>query len=331
MNTLDDIAKEYNVNFIVVHKEYKAYETEIVSIFNSGNIKEGITEPCVLYCTGLYYSIHHMYELAVKYYLMAIELGNIGAMHDLACYYQTVENNYELAVKYYLMAADRGHNGAINNLAYYYQTVENNHELAVKYYLIAADRGHNGAINNLAYYYQTVENNYELAVKYYLMGADKGNSAAMNNLAYYYYKIEKNYELAIKYCLKAINAGFYKHISYWLSAICDIKILNSELQALFIECYHKVPGKFDSVIKTLEHSTTIHIYNLIGKECQCQACTLEYKKTHLAKMDTCEICMGDAETVCIPYNMPDVCRHFTCVDCHIKLSALKSNCPFCRL
>jgi TPR repeat protein len=52
-------------------------------------------------------AIHYEYngniELAIKYYLMAIEKGNSIAMNSLAIYYKN-DGNIELAVKYYIMA-----------------------------------------------------------------------------------------------------------------------------------------------------------------------------------------------------------------------------------
>ena len=48
------------------------------------------------------------YELAKKYYVMAIECGNSDSMNNLGHYYATIDKNYELAKKYYVMAIDGG-------------------------------------------------------------------------------------------------------------------------------------------------------------------------------------------------------------------------------
>jgi TPR repeat protein len=57
-------------------------------------------------------------------------------MNNLAFYYEHGEKNYELAKKYYLMAIDKGNTSAIFNLIVYYINVEKNYDLAKKYYLM---------------------------------------------------------------------------------------------------------------------------------------------------------------------------------------------------
>lgn len=56
------------------------------------------------------------YELAKKYFLIAIEKGHCIAMNILGDYYYNMVKNYELVKKYYLMAIDNGYTGTTNNL-----------------------------------------------------------------------------------------------------------------------------------------------------------------------------------------------------------------------
>lgn len=44
------------------------------------------------------------YDVMKKYYLMAIDLGNIHAMNNLGVYYHVIEKNYESAKYCYSMA-----------------------------------------------------------------------------------------------------------------------------------------------------------------------------------------------------------------------------------
>ena len=67
------------------------------------------------------------------------------------------------------MAIQKGHIGAMNNLAYYYQYIEKNYTEMKKYYHMAIDNGQIMAAYNLGYYYETVEKNYKLMKEYYLM------------------------------------------------------------------------------------------------------------------------------------------------------------------
>ena len=48
---------------------------------------------------------------------MAIELGHSKSMYNLAIYYEQIEKNYPLAIKYYLMAIELGHSDAMNYLS----------------------------------------------------------------------------------------------------------------------------------------------------------------------------------------------------------------------
>ena len=45
-----------------------------------------------------------------KYYLMAIERGNVEAMNNLGYYHQKITKNYDEMIKYYKMAMDKGNN-----------------------------------------------------------------------------------------------------------------------------------------------------------------------------------------------------------------------------
>ena len=60
-------------------------------------------------------------------------------MTNLANYYQDVEKDYALMKKYYLMAIDLGNLLAMNNLANYYQYAEKDYALMKKYYLMAIE------------------------------------------------------------------------------------------------------------------------------------------------------------------------------------------------
>ena len=140
---------------------------------------------------------------AEKYYLMAIDKGDVDALYNLALLYQNNKQTTE-AEKYYLMAIDKGDVNALNNLAFLYvdnkQTAE-----AEKYYLMAIDKGDVGAMYNLALLYQNNKQTTE-AEKYYLMAIDKGHVKALYNLAWLYHNNNQTTE-AEKYYLMAIDKG----------------------------------------------------------------------------------------------------------------------------
>ena len=53
-----------------------------------------------------------------QYYLMAVNKGNIDAMHNLGHHNENEEPNDELMKKYYLMAIDKDNDTAKHNLEY---------------------------------------------------------------------------------------------------------------------------------------------------------------------------------------------------------------------
>ena len=155
----------------------------------------------------LYHTEIKDYKKAEKYYLMAVDKGNIDAMNFLAILYKAEFKDYKKAEKYFLIAVDKGNVTAINNLAILYHTEIKDYLKAEKYYLIAVDKGNVPAINNLAILYHTEIKDYLKAEKYYLMAVDKGNIGAMFNLANLYAKKINNYPKAEEYFRMAIEKG----------------------------------------------------------------------------------------------------------------------------
>jgi len=66
---------------------------------------------------------------------MAIELGNVDSMYELANFYQE-NNDYQHAESYYLMASERKHGSSQIKLARHYQQAGDLIKM-VKYYLLA--------------------------------------------------------------------------------------------------------------------------------------------------------------------------------------------------
>jgi tetratricopeptide (TPR) repeat protein len=143
------------------------------------------------------------YSIAEKYYLLAIDKGNVYAFNHLAILYKNTGKINE-AEKYYLLAIDKGHVDALNNLAILYKNMGRKDD-AEKYYLLAIEKGNIGALNNLANLYSDLGRNDE-AEKYYLVAIEKGIVDALYDLALHY-KDMSRYDEAEKYFLLAIEKG----------------------------------------------------------------------------------------------------------------------------
>ena len=101
--------------------------------YNMNDIKAdniyNIDDNIYLYDIGLKYYTDKKYDLAKKYYLMAIAKGNTDAMNNLGFYYIDIEDNSYLIKKYLFMAIQKGNTSAMNNLGLYYETREMNYKL----------------------------------------------------------------------------------------------------------------------------------------------------------------------------------------------------------
>jgi TPR repeat protein len=71
---------------------------------------------------ALIYDNQGKYEEAIRFYLMAIEKGNIKAMFNLAMLYEN-QGNDEEAIRFYLMAIEKGDKDAMYNLGCLYMNL----------------------------------------------------------------------------------------------------------------------------------------------------------------------------------------------------------------
>src|SRR5437588_730551 len=87
---------------------------------------------------ALQYHEQKDYDKMMKYYLMAIEKGDINSMHGLGFYYDSIKD-YENMKKYYLMAIKKGDRDSMHNLALYYDNQQDYPNME-KYYLMAIEK-----------------------------------------------------------------------------------------------------------------------------------------------------------------------------------------------
>lgn len=116
---------------------------------------------------------------AKRYYMLAIEKGNVLAMLNIGFLLYN-DGNKEEAIKYYDMAIKNGCKNAIFGLAKLYQD-DGDRNKAIIYYEMALKVGDDDAMNNLGSLYAG-EGNIEEAKKYFRMAIEKGNVVAMRNM-----------------------------------------------------------------------------------------------------------------------------------------------------
>lgn len=120
-----DMQHELQTKFDNIGCEYILIENEnellnIYNLFMKDIIFEPKTALEILYFGIYFQTIKVNFDLAEKYYLLAVEKGNIAAMRILAFFYD-ITNNDELSEKYYLMAIEENDTIAINHLAFFYE------------------------------------------------------------------------------------------------------------------------------------------------------------------------------------------------------------------
>jgi tetratricopeptide (TPR) repeat protein len=155
------------------------------------------------------YLNQNKYDLSIEYNLKGIENNDCLCMKMLGFIYEDIVGNFELAEKYYLMAINNGDKSSYYDLANFYE-INNNLELAEKYLLMAIEYedycindqfGEVQPLFNLALFYQYT-NKLDLAEKFYVILSDFYEDVdSMENLGKLYDKQEKN-DLAEKYYLK---------------------------------------------------------------------------------------------------------------------------------
>ena len=137
---------------------------------------------------------------AEKYYLLAIEAGEMDAYLNLAEMFQDMGDTQAM-LKYYQLAIDKGHAEAMVRLAYHYNEV-GDHDNEKKYILMADDPA---AMFRLGRFYGG-KGDHEKQMLYYKMAVKKEYMPAILRMAEIYYNTA-NYNKMKKYCHMAIDKG----------------------------------------------------------------------------------------------------------------------------
>jgi hypothetical protein len=156
-----------------IAQEYESKKNyDLAKKFYSFSIKKGYSY--AMYRLGFYYHhIEKNFQQAETYYLMGLEKNNFANptiyknIHSFLGDYYYDNNQYDLMKKYYLLAIENKDIGAMLVLASYYQYTEINYELMKKYLLMAIHENSDLAMYRLSKHYYTIKENYEEAIKYY--------------------------------------------------------------------------------------------------------------------------------------------------------------------
>lgn len=150
-------------------------------------IKEYPNDANYLNKLGVVYDEKENYVEAEKYYLKAIEKGNIYAIRNIGKLYFN-QNEYEKAIKYLKEFIEIAEDVNLYSWIGDSYAELQNYEEAKKWYLKALNR--DGYEENKLGITSENEGNQKEAIKWYLKSAEKGNTYAMRNLSVIYYNLE---------------------------------------------------------------------------------------------------------------------------------------------
>jgi TPR repeat protein len=265
----DGVESELPRKYVEISKEIdklteeKKYEEALEKIEEIENEEDGVK----FFFKGYFCKELNKNKEAEKYYLLAIEKGQVNALYNLANLYAD-KKEYKNAEKYYLKAIEKGHFEALNNLAlvyleqgkdkeaevYFLKSIgradlnarynlanlyfkQGKLENAEKYYLEAIEEGHINALNHLANLY-SIQNFNDKAEKFYLQAIEKNNVGALNNLASVNYVLNQKKRDALNY----INR-------YWATNKDLIGLKNVILIEIWNGIFDNLDAKIEQVLK----------------------------------------------------------------------------------
>ena len=289
------MAIEKNNSNALTNLEYSYYKLKKYDKSNKEAIKTGLC----CYDLGLSYYLKKKYELAEKYFLMAIRKDNSDAMNKIGQMY-TQHKKYDLAEKYLLMGIGKNNISSMNNLRFMYY-LQKQYEKAKKYCLMAIEMNNIYAMNTLGNIY-IMQKNYDLAEKYYLIAIKKGEMHSLTSIGCLYQK-ENKYKLAEKYFLMSIEKNNPSGIK-----LLERLYINNILKLYFVLKNAKNINKLiDDKINELKKNENIICY--------------ENNINFLSKIGECPICLETTKLI------PRRCAHFYCYSCFVEIT----KCSICRI
>lgn len=184
--------------------------------------------------------IDENYETAVKYYLMAHELGDCYSLYNLAIHYSKIKD-YINAEKYCLMSIEQylKNTKAMYYLVNYYRYIKINLKNADKYLLMAAENENTDAMYEIASY-NMINKNYVDVEKYLIMAIKYGHHESVSLLQYYYEHVEKNLSKILK-----VYIEHHQIIARWFIIESIKKIWKLSLDSEQYELFTKFLLLFD--------------------------------------------------------------------------------------
>lgn len=133
-----------------------------------------------------YYGIGMCYEKKKDFvhseenYLIAIKMGNVPAMLQMASLYEVEKKNVEMAEKYYLMAVEKEDAKAMLRLSFLYDLEKKNAEQAEKYLKMSCEHGYTDAMVTKAFRYYAFRKDKHVALRHIKKAWVQGIKKAFN-------------------------------------------------------------------------------------------------------------------------------------------------------
>ncbi|WP_324172822.1 tetratricopeptide repeat protein [Sulfurimonas sp.] len=146
---------------VLYHKNIKDYDKAVYWYKKAYGMKGQEASISASSNLGYLYKYQKKYDLALKWYTIAMKKNDRDATFNLGLLYKNKLKDYPNAIKYYTKAYKMGEMGGALNLAHLYESILKQPEKAMIWYKKAAKGGYVDAIKDLAHIAHEKNNNIE--------------------------------------------------------------------------------------------------------------------------------------------------------------------------
>ncbi len=170
--------------------------------------------------TGLIAEKKASVDVAIRWYRIAAEHGNIEAQRNMGHAYrrgQGVERDYKMAFEWYTKAAEQGDMDSQHKIGVMYllgKGVNKDYSKALEWFTKAAEQGYDlsqGRLGDMYYLGRSVDKDYGKALEWFTKAAEQGYDFSQYRLGemYFYGRgVDKDYSKALEWFTKAAEQDF---------------------------------------------------------------------------------------------------------------------------
>ena len=185
-NGLNSLTPE-NINekyCLIIFADYYKYELNDIKKYESFLLMAcNLFSVTAIIKLGLHYLHLKKYDLALEYFLLAYESGDVVILFDIGFLFGNILKNYEKAKEWYFKGCENGCSKCMHNLAMIYLTIDKDDVLAKKYFLESAIKNDIKSMIYVAFVHDIDE---VLAKDYFIKAIEQDEKMVMIRLVEYF-------------------------------------------------------------------------------------------------------------------------------------------------